>query len=469
MADTLSSEILELVLGNILRPTGDEDGSSTVDVLCVCKLWGEIGQRLLWRDLVLRDGMQMIKLAERPQPSNLSRVISLTLTFSPFEAEITPDPHKFIIEEDLAFVQKHGNRKTRQLWLGLEQLLSILPQMTQLTNFSFYTQKHEEMTAPDGFWLLHEQVYGLIKALPSSVRYLELDTRCWENLEAPKATENICDLIAKRFHILEHVRLRLAHLCPGLFTSSNTLRTLVINMTNGMYRTETQECGVSGSIRDWDTMEERDNVGRTTRRTLVETIPSSLAESPNVKKLLLLDSKFYNDGYYDIICVRDLVNSTTRVSLASCISDIDHKVLSCPAVHVRYFNHDGEETDAAGHIADVEELLEDETWASTEQGSRLPAALKDTLEGRTYKWAKYDRYFNTQEISEKYGPQQLEAFGTGQIRRTKKVHPFVVDHVDDVEAPKIEKVVHEWEVEDDWEIEYPSDYVDPEESSSGED
>jgi hypothetical protein len=93
-----------------------------------------------------------------------------------------------------------------------------------------------------------------------------------------------------------------------------------------------------------------------------------------------------------VICVRDFTKGITRVSPADKTVDRGlNPLFSYPVLHVRYLNHDGEETDVVGQFADIEELLEDQTWASTLQGSRLPSALKSSPEGQKYSWAKYDR------------------------------------------------------------------------------
>jgi hypothetical protein len=466
MADNLSSEILELVLGNILRETENEGGSSTVDVLCVCKRWAEIGQRLLWRDLVLRRGRPMHLIFSQPQTVNLRRIRSLTITFHPFRP-VVPQQYKYSEEGLGNFETSFGNHETRSLCSGLGALSMILPSMTCLTAFSIYVKNCLMLHPPAGFWLDHKRLWMVLHKLPSSVRYLEVDTKCWEDTTQDDGTLNICRSIGLHLPHLEHLRLRLKRLCPELFTHSSELKTLIINMIGVHNGTTTMVCG--DQVRSGRSFTDDVAVGRKTRQELIKQAQIALPRFPNLEKFLLIDSDFYENDHYDIVCTRDILKSKTKVNLSTKADRMeDH-----PCLHLRYLTDESEVRDVVGEMAVIQELLEGPAWSTTVRGSRLPISFRTSPEGKSSTWDDTRKYLTREEVVARPNAYSVPIFSYEDAFGLATAQPFIVHHINDVEAPvkpyRYGLTVEQWNNLDPYDYGYDIDSDDDSEQEEDED
>ena len=449
MASEIPIEVLDIFIHTCLRDDHLRRTTRLTDILCVCRRWYDVGIRLIWQDIILRKGSTMLRLSSVPECSNLAPVKSLTVTFSPFEPELLPDPMTYTLVEGNEFVDRNGNKDTRELWAGLMALQTIIPDMSNLISFSFYVRESPTMQSPIGFWLEHRQLFHLVDSLPLSIRYLELDTKSRENTKSADQDFDICKMISQRLPQIEHLRLRLNRLCANIIIASESLKTAVINMLYWDYETMTRQCGEVDFIQGdrWALNEE---AGHRTLTGLIEHTTNQLPALPNIDKLTVIDSQIRKEGRYDIINVRDVMTAKTTVS------PITNALIgggSYPIVHLRYRGEDGTVKDVVGHMDNIEELLEGPAWCNTPSGSRFPVAFKDSAEGRGYRWAEYNNYRTKAEILEKENGWHVPFFGDERNVDGLLVEPFEVEGLGDIEAPVKEQHSHD-------DVEYDQEHYD---------
>jgi hypothetical protein len=234
MATWMPPEVLEIVFQSLLvRRTTDTSVSPTV-VLRVCRQWNEIGARILWRDISLRNVDVLSRFSTTAPSPNLLLVKTITIASSPQKTRRFGRPDSILllpkINEDESVTREHGNIASRSFNQHLDSLSTLLPRMKHLTSFSLQIGPPRYARRERDFIVRRTVLRNLVSSLPSSLRYLELDTRCHERLTHKDRQPHVCHAIAERLTHLHSLRLRLRRVCSDLFCPSESIKSLVINM-----------------------------------------------------------------------------------------------------------------------------------------------------------------------------------------------------------------------------------------------
>ena len=109
MSVDIPNGVLEAVFEKILR------GNEVTRILTVCRRWYDIGSRLLWQEIVLRNGDAMLRLSSIAESPCFLLIRPLTVTLPLFEPELVPHPTTYLLAEGMEYVEKYGNKDTREL------------------------------------------------------------------------------------------------------------------------------------------------------------------------------------------------------------------------------------------------------------------------------------------------------------------------------------------------------------------
>ena len=385
-------EVLELFFLVVLKNPGLRQTYSPTTLMLVCKQWQGVGIRLLWTDICLRSSRQLKLFLSSSGPCNFKVIKSLTMLLAPIEPMLKDGETiacKQNLAEDLKTLVRDGNQRTRDLWSLLRQLASSFDNMPHLTSLSLHILGQEPEHAPDGFWIPYEIVHDIVKSLPQTVKYLELDTKCHDRKDMSSAS-HICTTIFAELPSLVHLRLRLAWLCSEIFSGSNELQSLVLPLQSGSTFTETQLCGTDGHDRRanaWMTTKS----GAKARQSIVEGGIHGVSLTPSLQNFAIIDTthSLSDSGSVPLLNCRDMVGKTTT---SFPLLDVGTKSPEGIMRLLRYEDIDGVERDAVGNIADVEELVERRAWCTTVDGCRFPKAYRDSPEGRKHDWLKKGNY-----------------------------------------------------------------------------
>ena len=132
----------------------------------------------------------------------------------------------------------------------LLRLADILPGMTSLEELSLeVSSESDDRYGPRWDWLYGPTLETVFKSIPNSVQFLTLDTAGSTIVTSKECRKpmHMCLLIAKHLHQLQHVRLRMRHICPEILATGpdigtvSQLESLVVRLSLPYYPPATYE------------------------------------------------------------------------------------------------------------------------------------------------------------------------------------------------------------------------------------
>ena len=122
----------------------------------------------------------------------------------------------------------------------LAELAGWLPAIKGLEELSFEaSSEHEGTAGPRWDYIIEESVANLITSLPAGLNHLTFDTSGSTIITSKedRSAAHLCPLIAEKIHEVQHVRLRMRHICPKIFktlaasTTTSNLQSLVMRLS----------------------------------------------------------------------------------------------------------------------------------------------------------------------------------------------------------------------------------------------
>ena len=412
MPDSIPPEIIELFLKHIMSADADRHGVEVCNLLCVSTTWRDIGLRLLWSDIVL-DFRGLSRFVQCPFLTNVTLIKSLTISSEPPSDSTVPPPSPYT--ERARYIEGHVSSWPTNSALNV--LSSVLPYMSQLETFSFYIKSQKGSWQADEVRFSRFALHQVIKALPSTIRSLEIDTKCYDRVIDTDSSVHLCHAIAQRMPTLLNLRLRLAAICPELVSASQTLRSCTICLHWPNASTKVVSCDAIDLLEDFDF--ERSSVTKALRRDLVASLTTKLTPSCNISTLQVVDAtSSYRTSRLGRIDIRDLISAKTT----SCpMQSLPANIMGESNVLIRYPTGVETHGDVAGRLGDIEELLEEEPWYSTSHGCRFLHSYKASSMGAKHSWPKRDNYGIPetwpQRLHDKNGVESLKPQPLAHIAR----------------------------------------------------
>lgn len=261
----LPPETLRLVLSEVKSDAYKDRSAAFLNALTTCRLWSQIGIELLWTDISLT-GYQLVKFTNTSH-ANSSLIRSLSIRYplecnedlrrySPYTVICDPAPRR---EKRYTMCQASH---------ALTLLSTNLKTMDNLESFSFVLNHYKGMICDYDFPFTRGEISTILMALPSSVRHLELDTKCSEAEDGHSAPRDLCSVVRGLMNRLCTLRLRMGHLCPNLFACPSpesmdnvvhehlgrkAKKVIVINTMHPLLESRIMECGRVEKARplDW--------------------------------------------------------------------------------------------------------------------------------------------------------------------------------------------------------------------------
>ncbi len=447
MSVRIPTEILELVISatiHLKAITGNPEFSIT-SILCTCRRWYDVGVKTLWADISLRSHAKLTKLADPKNGDLYHQVRSLTIHIDIVEPQKYNGPNFNVVYlEGYEYIIKNGSSETQGWWKALWDLTSAIKQMVSLRSFSLFVHGSNMTAGSEGFFFQATDIKNLIANLPQNVSHLEIDTHGYERHEWQGSSHHICAALAQNLHSLEHLRLRLARLCPALipFIASNPqMKTVDINLVAPTYLSTIKPC-----LAEPDELVERTSLevqyerSASVRREMVTALDTIRASAPTLQRLDIIDAKpsLGGDDCFAIVKRDLLANKTT----------------TCPHDYIRLPNNkDGMlvELRVPGGLLDptkahdptseptseaifvppglVGDAVEGRSWVQTVEGYRFPAEYANSQPGKRYRYLRM--YDTKEEILEKYRPRQGPAFTDLWRKETEAGRPLLKARVTD--------------------------------------
>ena len=370
------ADLLEVLFEFIADDKSLRQSGLLTSCLCVSPRWRDIGVRSLWTHISLTSA-QLEAFVSVPAPSNYILVKSLTLLIVPVRPAVNPSCEERLDSgeplradfylEDPVEMGAHGNSGTKALWKSLAKLPDLLPMMVALQTFSLYVTHNVFTPADVGFWIRYSDIKRLLASLPAAVENLELDTEGLETYQT--AEQHLCLQLAKRIPQFHSLRLRLGRMCQQVLAGEcATFRTreIVINLLFPEFDNRTRECTAGECVLG-------DRVAGSLRRALVHKMLAIEDASQRARAMLVLDSinpgsdpNWFSDRLHDTINRYDvLAKEILSEPVTGCLYESKYEI--------RHFNESSKlDEDISGKWADLEELIEGNTWIQTTHGVRLP-------------------------------------------------------------------------------------------------
>jgi hypothetical protein len=252
----------------------------------------------------------------------------------------------------------------------MAQLVSILPQLTNLRSFSFQLVKPLRTKIPQSY------LVKLVEALPPSCTDLELDTH-GENARSKNSSTHLCTSLRALLPRLRHVRLRLRS-CEALFADTSTLKlpnlkTLIYSCVSGI---PIAICHTPSLYRP--TWGSPHLVWSTVTSGLISLVGTPGAVSPDAKVYAFMTSD-HNDNDRSLWLANVLADFQERKSTAtpSRIVWVESRI---PGSHVMRLP-DGSEM--MSNFAGLQTVAEGQLWVECRGGARLARqVVKDSRDGR---------------------------------------------------------------------------------------
>lgn len=408
MADAASPSLLkelpqELLFVILKQVRNMSSSSSFLSCLLTCRRWCDLGRRLLYNFISLRNS-NLEAFLIRFSPANCFLVKSLTIRIDPVSPKLN-SAGKY--EETTERLNRNGSSESRALWGRLERLAAMISKMNTLSAFSFFMASN--LSTFPGFWIPSSIIASMIENLSNKCVSLEIDTsgREFSRLRSVHLCDKIRDVLPR----LRHLRVRLYRLCPAMFCtevnedgtinrqsvarSASSLKTVIISC-DMLYRGDqwlstARVCGAFGQpISCADRF-----IRSESRRSLVAALRDFFLRGnyPKIERLWLIDShrSNYSPAKYDAYYRRDIVLDKTwvipRIRIASSWSTRDFQREAIFKEHLLLRAPEGH--DVICSRTEAENLAEAQTWQETFSECRMPAATDtDDFQRDQHGWAK---------------------------------------------------------------------------------
>lgn len=358
--DKLPEELLYLILQHAQNSPNQR---SFIKCLLCCRLWYKVGLPLFCQGVKLRNWniMSFIELFPR---ENLAMVKFLTLSI-----RASFDPVR---------LARSGSYTDS----GLLQLSRLLPKMINLSTLSF-TYSDMMMGHPRPLFMPRSTVEALVENLPMSCVNLQIDTHGLDQYVYDQP--HLCRALRQVLPRLQHLRLRLSDLCPGIFATgfktdgtmadeseicpviAPNLKTLVINCCVGIWTAGA--CGIRPRIEAHNSLIER----------LHEF--AACGSFPAIERLWLVYKPRIEFVAPQYLCYKrcDIIQNQTL--------SIPYIYTSCQYwAGIQLFlmrKPDGQQIIAEERR--VEQYVEDQMWKYTRRECRVPSAVMKKLHDESEK------------------------------------------------------------------------------------
>ena len=386
--DGLPSELLRQILRWLRLSSKINQSNDFTAALRVCSKWRDAGERLLWTDVSLEDNTvgRFLSGGGRKDAS----IMSLTLLIKPLHFEWPEE----VVLNDPDLDTSNESPATSALWKRLEKLPQRLRGMESLTSFSFkvcgYTLRHH----PEGFWLRTGDICAIVAALPPSVKYLEIDTYCFDRRGYPSVIpgSHLCPRLSSMIPQLTNLRLRVFRLCAELFEfrnehhttkvsdvdSSDTAAsglTITINTCDPLSRSSTQSCTRlnGGYPVPWGEEHQcRKMIEDLLERLVRGTLPVG---GPQVGHIAFVEN--FNAPMDAPIARRPYPAMIKRSLFPTKLAKYPYEIFGWnpDVAFLRIRDGTGQDAEVCGRLHDLVDEVEDNSWVETEAGYRLPASL----------------------------------------------------------------------------------------------
>ena len=346
-----------------------------------------MAQPLYYKDLTLNNRTLPRFARKFTSAANAQSIYSLSISITPDNSHHLPDakPGTQDFTDRLALISREGCLPAQRLWADLEELAAKLSKVSKLVSFSVALVPN---MVTEGFFFKRETLGTLVSSLPRSCTALSLDTR-GEDRDVP-GTGHLCEALHKILPRLEHLRLRLALLCPSIFSPSfessgvlstrasetplvtfPALKTCVVNLCARPMFGHTLTCGTR--LEPGWTEARQGPEARVSCLRALQTIADEQTVSifPSARRIIFVSRQLpthfksvhgKNEVNNYTIDVQDVVQEETRTY--SCCTLYS----AYPSSIVRLEN--GKEV--AARLYDVEDLVEGELWVETTTLAMVP-------------------------------------------------------------------------------------------------
>ncbi|OAG42447.1 hypothetical protein AYO21_03323 [Fonsecaea monophora] len=208
MAHSLPAELMRQVFLCLKVDHCSNPSSTLPQTLGVCKLWRQIGWEVLYSDISVTE-FKLAKLAESsPSARMLTRTLSINISCNDLKYANPCHEALNVASIDL--------RLNEDAWTAIHTIPRIVRDMVQLESFSLVIPTYPPQNKTR-CRAVHSAIPYILKALPNSVKHLEIDTidACFQY--CPPLQPHFCPLLRERMPSLSNLRLRLPRLCGQLF------------------------------------------------------------------------------------------------------------------------------------------------------------------------------------------------------------------------------------------------------------
>ena len=386
--DALNPDVLGLVLSHVLcsSSTASSSHSFLSTILC-CRRWRDIAQPMYYKDLTLTN-QTLPRFSQRfTSTANAQAIHSLSVLITPDNSHRLPDakPGTQEFTEGLALISRAGCLPAQRLWANLEGLATKLRQMSNLVSFSLSLVPN---VVTEGFFFKRETLGTLVSSLPKSCTALSLDTR-GEDRDVP-GTGHLCEALHEILPRLEHLRLRLALLCPSIFSSLfeasgvlspratetplvtfPALKTCVVNLCARPMFGHTLTCGTR--LEPGWTEARQGPEARISCLRALQTIgdEQTVPIFPSAQRVIFVSRQI--PTHFKSVHGKNEVNNYT-IDVQDVVQE-ETKTYSCCTLYSAFPSsivrlEDGKEV--AARLHDVEDLVEGELWVETTTSAIVP-------------------------------------------------------------------------------------------------
>lgn len=372
--DKLPVEVLHTILeyAKIPWPTGSR--THFFSCLLCCRLWYDISLPLMYKGIYLRVG-DLHRFLTKFSPRKLAMVKFLTISATVSRNEIT----------------WYG-----RFFLGglLRKISTLLPKMINLSTLSF-TYNDSMPEHPRLIFMCRSAITELVKNLPTSCVNLEIDTHGLDKYDTTET--HLCDALRDVLPRLQHLRLRLANLCPGIFAPGFNLdgttshQSIIVPVVAPFLKTLVINCYASRSLTEACGTEPSRDAHIPLLRRLCEF--ASRGSFPAIERLWLVYKSrlgFAAPGYlYYKRC--DIIQNQ-----AWCIPFVEGNCYR----NTRCFMRTPEGQEAYAFEKRLEPLVEEQTWRSTLDVLRVPSANIMGLDIQCVPTSSFESVLDYQKIED---------------------------------------------------------------------
>lgn len=383
----LPQEVLLIVLKQLRNRSSP---SSFLSYLLTCRRWCDLGLRLLYDVVILRNS-NLESFLTGFSHANLFLVKSLTIRIDP----VSPKKNSAgRYEEDREEIDDKGCSESRALWGQLERLVMVISKMNTLSIFSFVIASQH--TTFVGFWIPSTIIASMLENLSKSCVNLEIDTAGKESSRF--FSVHLCDKIRAVLPRLQNFRVRLYRICPAMFCTEvdedGTINRHSIAQSASSLQTVIIRCDMPYGVDQWvrtarvcghfgQPISDADRFARSeSRRSLVVALREFFlyGNYPQIERLWLIDSQHSSPSDYEAFFRRDILLDKTcvipRIRIATSWSTRGPTRSSIVKEHLLTRTPEGH--DVISSRGGAENVAEAQTWQETIGECRMPAGMMAT-------------------------------------------------------------------------------------------